>query len=238
MTLVFCPSADGVVAIPDTEETHHLLNVLRKRSGDEVVVTDGKGRGWIGRIDIAERKLVRIDLLQETAGPQHWGYHLHLAIAPPKHSGRLEWLLEKVTEIGVDRITLLETWRTERTRWRYDRLEKLIIAAVKQSGQFTMPRLDERDMTLAQFFQTCRGVQANKFIATCDWGNLKSLSGVYAREYDTVLMIGPEGDFTPEEVELARSESFTPVLLGTNRLRTETAAVVACAQIHVLHEKA
>lgn len=238
MTLVFCPFADGTIAEPDPDETHHLVHVLRKRVGDEVLVSNGKGKGWIGCIDSMDRQGVRIALLRETPGPMHWGFHLHLGIAPPKHSGRLEWLLEKVTEIGVDRITILDTKRTERARWRYDRLFKLMVAAVKQSGQFNIPMLDERDMSPKEFFQACRGGKANKLIATCDWGNLKPLSGVYERDRDTVVMIGPEGDFSPEEVEEARSESFTPILLGPNRLRTETAAVVACAQIHVLHEKA
>ena len=238
MTLVFCPSADGMVAVPDQEETHHLIHVLRKRVGDEVLVSDGKGRGWVGRLESSDRQGVRIALLSEAEGPRHWGFQLHLAFAPPKHSGRLEWLLEKVTEIGVDRITILETRRTERTRWRHDRLAKLLISAVKQSGQFRMPVLDESDMTLKQFFELCRGRDANKLIATCDWGNLKTLSGVYEPRRDTVLLIGPEGDFTPEEIEWAKAASFTPILLGPNRLRTETAAVVACAQIHVLHEKA
>lgn len=237
MTIVHCPTADGKLAIPDQEECHHLVHVLRKRVGDDVLVTDGRGGGWRGRIESSDRSGVRIVLFEQASGPAHWGFRLHLAFAPPKHSGRLEWLMEKVTEVGVDRITILETKRTERSRWRHDRLSKLIVAAMKQSGQFCMPAFDEEEMSLSQFLQATSDQPGNRLIATCDWGNLQSIPDVYESGHDAILLIGPEGDFTPDEVALARSASFTPVLLGPNRLRTETAAIVACSQIHVLHEK-
>lgn len=237
MTLVYCPTLSGNVALPDADESHHLAHVLRKRSGDQVTVTDGCGRAWQGEITTVTKKEVRIQLLQLLDTPPDSYPHIHIGIAPPKQAARLEWFLEKSTEAGVGRITLLSTERCERSRWRHDRLERILIAAMKQSGRWHLPVLDKDDATLPAFLERYHASDISKLIATCDWGNLRPLSAVYTPGSDSVVLIGPEGDFTPAEVLAAKESGFAPVLLGPHRLRTETAGVVACAQIMVLNEK-
>jgi 16S rRNA (uracil1498-N3)-methyltransferase len=145
--------------------------------------------------------------------------------------------LEKVTEIGVFRVTILQSERSERNKWRADRLEKILIAAMKQSAQTRLPELVIEDQDVRQLILAANNSEGNKLIATCDWGNLKTLSDVYTPGQDTLILIGPEGDFSPGEVAFAKQNGFLPILLGTNRLRTETAGVVACAQINLLNEK-
>ncbi len=235
MTLAYSTRIEGGSAFLDPDESGHLLQVLRKRKGDQVLVTDGSGRGWKAEITLADRKATILTLLEEIPGPVPWGVDIHLAMAPPKQAARLEWFLEKVTEIGVNRISMLTTKRTERTRWRFDRLQRILVAAMKQSGQFHLPKLDLEDLTIEQLVAIYPGEDRIKMIPTCDWGNLPRLSSVYRPGHAAVVAIGPEGDFTPEEIETAIQGGFQAVLLGDNRLRTETAGVLACAQIHTLH---
>ncbi len=236
MTLAYSTRIEGGQALLDPDESGHLLQVLRKRKGDQVWVTDGLGQGWIAEIAHADRKATMLHLLEPVSGPASWKGDIHIALAPPKQAARLEWFLEKVTEIGVDRISMLMTHRTERTRWRFDRLQRILIAAMKQSGQFKLPLLDPEDLTIAQLAALYPDDERLKVIPTCDWGNLPRLSSVYRAGQSVVVAIGPEGDFTPEEIETAIQGGFQPVLLGDNRLRTETAGVMACAQIHTLHD--
>lgn len=235
MTLAYSIRIEGGSAFLDADESGHLLQVLRKRKGDQVLVTDGSGRGWTAEITLADRKAAMLTLLDPVPGPSPWGVDIHLALAPPKQAARLEWFLEKVTEIGVNRISMLATQRTERTRWRFDRLQRILVAAMKQSGQFRLPLLDSEDLTVDQLVDLYPGEDRIKVIPTCDWSNLPRLSSVYKPGHPIVVAIGPEGDFTPEEVKTAIQGGFQAVLLGDNRLRTETAGVIACAQIHTIH---
>jgi 16S rRNA (uracil1498-N3)-methyltransferase len=237
MTLVYCPHIQGDLAIPDAEEARHFLQVLRKRVGEEVFLTNGEGQGWRARISAIHRQEAHLQLEEPLPPRPDWGFHLHIGLAPPKQAARLEWFLEKVTELGVNRISLLATARSDRSHWRPDRLQRLLVAAMKQSGQFRLPLLDEGELRPASLYAEYADIPACRLIATCDWGNLQPLASVYHRENHVVFLIGPEGDFTPEEVREAGEARFQPVLLGPNRLRTETAGVAACAQIHVLHEK-
>lgn len=237
MTLVYCSLIRDGIAVPEPEEALHLRQVLRKRVGDQVIVTDGLGNGWLAIILEEDKKGVKLAIGEPVDGPQSWGFHLHIGLAPPKSAARLEWFLEKVMELGVNRISLIETERTERLRWRNDRLTRVLIAALKQSGQFILPQLDKEPIGLSKFIEGFPEGDMNKLILTCDWGNLQTLSAVYRPGQDSVVLIGPEGDFTHHEVQYAKVNNFTPVLIGPNRLRTETAGVAVCAQIHVLHEK-
>ncbi|MBK7343122.1 MAG: 16S rRNA (uracil(1498)-N(3))-methyltransferase [Saprospiraceae bacterium] len=235
MTLTYSNRIEGNTATLDQEESAHLLQVLRKKKGDQVMVTNGLGQGWLAEISVAHKQgavLTLINRMEEGPGRP---YGVHIALAPPKQAARLEWFLEKVTEIGVDRISILSTQRTERTRWRFDRLQRILLAAMKQSGQFRLPVLDPEDVSIQQLGQSVPGSDWEKFIPTCDWGNLPHLSSVYQPGQSVVIAIGPEGDFTPEEVRIAEEHGFHPVLLNDNRLRTETAGVVACVQIHTLN---
>lgn len=235
MTLTYSTWIDGPTARLDADESLHLIQVLRKGAGDQVLVTDGLGKGWLAEIIQPGKKETLLRILEPAEGPADWGFDLHLALAPPKQAARLEWFLEKVTEVGVNRISMLKTQRTERTRWRHDRLQRVLIAAMKQSGQFRLPRLDPEDVTLQDLIGEEQHAMRINLLPTCDWGNLPALSTVYTGGSQVMIAIGPEGDFSPEEVKMAVQGGFLPVLLGANRLRTETAGVVAAIQIHTLH---
>ncbi|MCB0695228.1 MAG: 16S rRNA (uracil(1498)-N(3))-methyltransferase [Lewinellaceae bacterium] len=235
MTLTYSTQIDGPSARLDADESLHLIQVLRKGTGDQVLVTNGLGSGWLAEIAQPGKKETLLRLLEPVEGPADWGFELHLALAPPKQAARLEWFLEKVTEVGVNRISMLRTQRTERTRWRHDRLQRVLIAAMKQSGQFRLPRLDPEDVSLEELIGEEQHNTRTNWLPTCDWGNLPTLSSVYTPGASALIAIGPEGDFSPEEVRLAVAGGFRPVLLGANRLRTETAGVVAAIQIHTLH---
>jgi 16S rRNA (uracil1498-N3)-methyltransferase len=154
-------------------------------------------------------------------------FHLHIAIAPTRNTERFEWFLEKATEIGIDEITPLLCSRSERNRLRYDRLNKVIIAAMKQSVIARKPVLNEIT-EIGDFVKKKHNGHLLKFIAHCTEGARKSISELYNRAANVICLIGPEGDFTAEEIEQAIKNHFHPVTLGINRLRTETAGVVAC----------
>lgn len=235
MTLTYSTRIDGDAAYLDQDESAHLLQVLRKRVGDEVLVTNGIGSGWKAQIRHADKRGAVLALREPVVRPPSWGSQIHLALAPPKQAARLEWFLEKVTEIGVNKISLLATQRTERTRWRHDRLQRVLLAAMKQSGQFQLPELHHEDLTIDQLVSNYSGAEWTKLIPTCDWGNLPRLSSVYTAGQSVIIAIGPEGDFSPEEIKIALEGGFQAVLLGDNRLRTETAGVVACTQIHTIN---
>jgi 16S rRNA (uracil1498-N3)-methyltransferase len=237
MTLVFSRQIEKDIAILDAEEGRHLVQVLRKKVGDQVQVTDGNGHSWEAEIADITKKGVYLQLTAEIKDDQPDKPKIHIAIVPPKQGARFEWFLEKVTEIGVFRVTILQSERSERNKWRADRLEKILIAAMKQSAQTRLPELVIEDQDVRQLILAANNSEGNKLIATCDWGNLKTLSDVYTPGQDTLILIGPEGDFSPGEVAFAKQNGFLPILLGTNRLRTETAGVVACAQINLLNEK-
>ena len=173
---------------------------------------------------------IRITDRRELYGRRN--FHLHLAVAPTKNIDRIEWMLEKCTEMGIDEITLLHAAHSERKVVKEERLEKVIVAAMKQSLKAYLPRLNP--MTdFRQLVTSCR--EPHKFIAHCNEGDKKRLDEVYRPGEDVVILIGPEGDFSEEEVVLARHHGFVPVTLGTSRLRTETAGIVACHSIDFMN---
>ncbi|WP_223284964.1 RsmE family RNA methyltransferase [Hymenobacter qilianensis] len=160
-------------------------------------------------------------------------YSVHVAVAPTKNLDRMEWLVEKATEVGLDRLTFLRCARSERRELKLDRLEKIAISALKQSGQTWLPQLDELT-DYAAFIPTLE--PATSFIAHLAEGERTALSQVAARGANCCVLIGPEGDFTPAEINLALERGIRPVTLGESRLRTETAALAAAHTVHIAHE--
>lgn len=207
------------------EEFRHCVQVLRLAEGDEIVLTDGKGSFYKAVITLVSNKRCLVDIRETTSQDSLWGCHLHIAIAPTKNMDRMEWLLEKATEIGVDEFTFLNCRFSERKIIKTERLEKIAISAIKQSLKATLPQLNE--MTDFNKFVT-REFKGQKFIAHCYEGQKQFFKDVIRKGEDALILIGPEGDFSPEEVELAIKHDFLPVSLGKSRLRTETAALVAC----------
>lgn len=236
MNIFYCPTAalNAVVEL-DEQESHHAHKVLRKNVGDTIAVFDGKGHLYSASIAVINKRNVSVvvqDLLQETLVEKpKW----HLAVAPPKNLDRLEWLVEKITEIGVDEISLIVCQNSERREVRLDRIEKVILSAAKQSLKFRLPLLNEC-MSFAKFIAAQANNPNPKFIAFCH-EKAKHLKSVYSAPQNALILIGPEGDFTQEEVHLAEKNGFVIVSLGESRLRLETAAVYATTVFQMINEK-
>lgn len=223
MHLFHCPDlTPAFIELPE-EEAHHAMNVLRLTVGSTIGLLDGKGTFAEAEVlEATRRKYTARVMRKEVEAPERRA-RIHLAVAPTKQMDRFEWFLEKATEIGVDRITPVFTHRTERNKLRQDRMQKVLVGAMKQSRRKWLPQLDEprrlKELTTIPAPQ--------KFFGWCE-GDHASLTTAYDQMKDALLLIGPEGDFTPEEAELLLSNGFQAVSLGKARLRTETAAVVAC----------
>jgi len=232
MNLFYAPDISGGDYTLPQDESKHLVRVLRMQAGDEVTLTDGKGYFYSCRIDEAGPKACRLKIIRKTQGTDKRAWMIHMAVAPTKNISRYEWFLEKATEIGVDNITPLICEHSERKQVKTERLERVLIAAMKQSLKSTLPRLDQ-PVTFTGFIN--RPFEGEKYIAYIDPEVTDELSKVYTKGQQALILIGPEGDFSPAEVELAVQNGFKPVRLGLSRLRTETAAVVACHTIHLMN---
>ncbi|MCQ2344476.1 MAG: 16S rRNA (uracil(1498)-N(3))-methyltransferase [Paludibacteraceae bacterium] len=211
------------------EESQHCVKVLRHQPGDEIQVIDGRGTLFDCRIISPHPKHVEVEI---TDRHEHFGchpYHLTMAVAPTKNIDRYEWFVEKAVEVGVDRIVPLLGRYSERKIVKRDRLEKIVIAAAKQSMKAQLPIIDE--ITPVERF--IESVDGKLFIAHCQRGEKAYLYDAVQPRQDTTIMIGPEGDFSEEEVSFAISHGATPVSLGDSRLRTETAAVVATTMVSI-----
>ncbi len=224
------------------EESAHCVRVLRYREGDTILLTDGRGTTYTARITKAHPKACEFDILTSEHQRKGHDFHLHIAIAPTKNIERLEWAVEKCVEIGVDEITPLLCRFSERKQLRLDRLEKIILSAAKQSLTPYLPKLHEltpyddfiRSMA-AQNVGTA-ATAAQRFIAHCYKEDKRLLRDAIERGRDVTVLIGPEGDFSEQEVQDALNLGFIPVSLGNSRLRTETAAIVACHTAILLNE--
>lgn len=207
------------------EESKHIVKVLRKKEGDTLYITNGKGYLFTGEIMVADMKNCVIDISSQKQKNKH-NYHLHIAIAPTKMNDRMEWFLEKAVEIGIDEITPIICDNSERKVIKPERFEKIIQSAMKQSLQTHLPKLNNCIPFKTFINQSFSG---QTFIAHCEEQNKKELQ----KEIDNnnnqyTILIGPEGDFSIAEIKTALEKDFTPVTLGNTRLRTETAGIVAC----------
>ena len=230
----YCPDIADTLTLGE-EDSKHCVKVLRMGEGDTIEVVDGNGNLYVCRISMAHPKRCAVEVLDKQYRPPHWGHQIVLGIAPTKNLDRMEWLVEKCVEMGVDRIIPLRCHNSERIVLKTERLRKIMVSAMKQSLKATLPRLDEMtpiDQVLAEPFSGTR------CIAYCDEmlprDERSSIAGTYKPALDVMVLIGPEGDFSPEEVRSARDNGFVPVTLGESRLRTETAGMMAVAAIHTL----
>ena len=205
----------------DPKESHHAIRVLRKRIGDELEVTDGLGGLYKCRIISDNPRSCELEILEKNEVPPAQP-QLHIAISPTKSLDRVLWFVEKSTEIGINGISLLQTRNTERTKINLSKVRSRAISAIKQSQQCWLPSINERGFDQISDFQ-----QEQKFIAHLETGRSKDLNQVIQDGKSAVILIGPEGDFTPEEIDLALDHNFHMVSLGATRLRTETAGIVA-----------
>lgn len=233
MHVFYTPDIANTQELPE-EEAGHCLRVLRLGVGDEVMLTDGKGFFYQAVIAAATQKRCMVKLISKTEQEPFWNGHLHLALAPTKNMDRMEWLAEKATEIGFDELTFLNCRFSERKVIKTDRIEKIVVSAVKQSLKARKPVVNEM-MDFRKFME--REFPGQKFIAHCYEGEKPLLKDVLQPDEDAVVLIGPEGDFSPEEVALATEKGFQAVSLGKSRLRTETAALVAVHLMNLTHYK-
>lgn len=232
MHLFYTPDIKDMVYTLNPEESKHCVRVLRLAEGEAVSLVDGRGNWYNGVITLADAKGCRVECREKIENHGRRDFRLHLAVAPTKNIDRTEWMLEKCTEMGIDEITMLNTCHSERKVVKDERLEKVIVAAMKQSLKAYLPQLNP--MTgFKSFVASCR--ETHKFIAHCNEGEKKRLDELYCIGNDVVILIGPEGDFSEEEVEIARQSGFIPVSLGESRLRTETAGIVACHSINFMN---
>lgn len=205
------------------EESLHCVKVMRHREGDHVVVTDGRGTRFDCTLAKADARGCELTVETETEMPEPT-HELRMAVAPTKNIDRFEWFVEKAVEIGVSRITPIETEHSERTRVRVDRLQRIVVAAAKQSLKYRLPVVD--DVTpIADILKA--DVAEQRFILHCGENPKEHLFNAAKAGVSTIVLIGPEGDFSAREVETALSNGFQECTLGPERLRTETAAMVA-----------
>ena len=232
MNLFYAPNIEGKYYTLNKEESKHIIKVLRKTEGEIIHFTNGNGLFFETQIISAIPSSCEVEILKSYEGNDKRNYKLHIAIAPTKNNDRTEWFLEKSTEIGIDEITPIICEQSERKVVKHDRFEKVITAAVKQSLKSFHTQLNEQQK-LKDFLTI--DFKGQKFIAYIDEDVTLELPYIYKKGEDVLILIGPEGDFRPEEVELAKQKGFIPISLGNFRLRTETAAVVACNTISILN---
>ncbi len=218
-------------ALFSREESMHCLRVLRMRRGESIRFTDGLGNLYEGVIEDDDPTAMTTTVMSVEQDQRRRGYRLHMAISPLKNEDRLEWFIEKAVETGIDEITPLVCSRTEKRRIRRERLQGLILSAMKQSVKCYLPRLND-PATFNDFVDVIR--EGKKIIACCDPAVERiPITSSFSRGEDVTILIGPEGDFTAEEVARAVKGGFAPVHIGPSRLRTETAGVAACCSVYL-----
>lgn len=216
----------------DKEESKHIVKVLRKQTGDTIYISNGLGYLFTSEITLASEKKCVIRIVS-TKLEKPVDHYIHMVVAPTKMNDRYEWFLEKATEIGVQEITPIICDHSERKVIKTERFDKIIQSAMKQSNQMYMPKLNE-PITFKEFMKQEK--TGDLYIAHCEETSKTLLKNAIKPNQKYTLLIGPEGDFSTSEIELAIRNNFQPVSLGNTRLRTETAAVVGCHSFVYLNE--
>ncbi|ALJ04158.1 16S rRNA methyltransferase [Pseudalgibacter alginicilyticus] len=216
----------------DREESKHIVKVLRKKSGDSLHITNGKGWLFTAEVSVPNINKCTVNIVSKTLQPQK-KYHLHLAVAPTKMNDRYEWFLEKATEIGIDSITPIICEHSERKVIKTDRFERILQSATKQSLSCYLPQLNT-PVNFKEFLN--QKFTGDLYIAHCEETDRKSLKKQLKPKTNITILIGPEGDFSTKEIIQATENNFIPVTLGKTRLRTETAAIVACHSVAFINE--
>lgn len=234
MQIFYAPDITGDDYTLDENESKHIIRVLRMTKGTGVRLIDGKGNLYEGIINNPDQKKCNIKITGIIKDFEKRNYSLHIAISPLKNPERFEWFIEKSVEIGVDVITPLVCRNTEKPGIKTERINNLIISAMKQSLKALKPKLSDSFLFNEFIKQDTKGV---KMIAHCNESIVrKSIAEVYDKNNDAIILIGPEGDFSKDEINLAIANGFIPVHLGSSRLRTETAGITACHSIYFINQ--
>jgi len=233
MHLFYTPDLIGTIYTLDETESKHCIKVLRLSMHDIIHLIDGKGGFFKAQIIDTNPKKCSVEIVESKKEYGKRNQYLHIAIAPTKNIERFEWFLEKATEIGIDEITPLLCEHSERKIIKTDRLEKIIISAMKQSKKAYKPVINEM-IEIKRFLS--RDFKGDKFIAHCEDNHKNLLKTIYKQGNNAIILIGPEGDFSLEEIQLSKDNKFIEISLGESRLRTETAGIVACHTINLMNE--
>ena len=237
MYFFYSPNAVSDVHILDEQESRHCVKSLRLQINSQLYLTDGKGNVYLTKIIDDNIKACVLEVIHKIEDYPLLDYQLHIGIAPTKNSDRLEWFVEKAVETGISEISAIICKNSERTTIKSERIERLMIAAVKQSLRAEIPVFRDK-ICFDDFIEKTKNNYSQKFIAYC--GDLEQspalLKTVCKAKKDTLILIGPEGDFTPDEVQRAVNSGFVPVSLGKFRLRTETAGLLACAIVKIIND--
>lgn len=226
-------TAPYATLLPD--ESRHCVRVLRMGVGDEVWVTSGDGTMCRARVADPDDKACSVEIVERMENYGHRPFHLHLLVAPTKNTARIEWLVEKAVEIGVDRITPIICDHSERGVQKTDRLDRIALSAMKQSLKARRPQIDSPVKLMECVNTEMWKCESGKFVCYCAGDERHTLRELYTPGTDAVVLIGPEGDFSPREIEAALAAGFQPVTLGDSRLRTETAALYAVTALNFLN---
>ncbi len=229
MVLFFTNSIENNIALFQNEEMRHIQNALRKSSGDEINFTDGKGTFYKGKILSSSKKIMEVEISHREAIKAISPY-LHIAVAPTKNMDRIEWFVEKATELGINEISFIQCKHSERKNIKIDRLNRIAIAAMKQSLKAHQPILNY----LISFEKWVGTQNSSSKLIACLNDSTISFSQAFAQNSSTTICIGPEGGFREDEIELANVQGFRSVSLGEHRLRTETAALSSVAYFRLL----
>lgn len=232
MHLFYTPDIKATIYQLSEEESKHCIRVLRLKIGDKVNLIDGKGGFYLAEIISDHPKRTELHIVEAQQEYAKRSHHLHIAVAPTKNIDRFEWFLEKATEIGIDEITPIICDRSERKEVKLDRSNKIITTAIKQSLKAYHPTLNPQT-AFKEFIATAKA--DFKFMAHCEEGEKSEIKSGFEKRGDYLVLIGPEGDFSSSEIELALQSGFVPITLGESRLRTETAALQACFEINYLN---
>jgi 16S rRNA (uracil1498-N3)-methyltransferase len=235
MQIFYVPDIEGKKCLMDPNESRHCIKVLRMRKGDKVNLIDGKGSMYEGIITDPDPKACEIEITRTTKNFSKREYQLTIAISPVKNQERFEWFVEKSVEFGIDEITPLICRNSEKTVIKKERLKNIIVAAVKQSVKAFIPALNDpvefNNLIVSDKYDI-------KLIAHCNKESERhSIGEVCGKNKNVLILIGPEGDFSPEEIKLAIKNGFVPVHLGPSRLRTETAGLAACHSVYFINQQ-
>lgn len=233
MIQFYSPDIETELRLPESD-SRHCIRVLRMTAGDVVCVVDGRGTRFVCRLVDDHPKHTAVEIICREQVPPVWTNHITVMVAPTKLNDRMEWLVEKLVEIGVNRIVPVRCRHSERKEIKRERLEKIAVSAMKQSLKTVLPDIPEM-MALTEAVGRYDAPQ--KFVGYCDTTAGRALlARCYTPGEDVIILIGPEGDFSPEEIAMLVEHGYTPVTMGDNRLRTETAALVACDTCHILNQ--
>ena len=232
MNLFYDPDITGQFYTLNKVDSNHLIRVMRIKTGESVFVTDGKGKLFECVVTDSNPKNCQVEIVSITPGDDIRNFTLEIAIAPTKNISRFEWFLEKSTEIGIDCVSPILCDHSERKTIKLDRLNRVITAAMKQSLKSFHPKLDDL-LNINDIIE--KPFQGQKFIAYVDNEIENELFNMCKPHVDTLVLIGPEGDFSEEEISKAVNNGFLPVKLGPSRLRTETAGIVACHTVNMVN---